>query len=135
MYPDIREAGRVSLFKSHHPDYEDGGQLRDFVYVADAVDIVLWLLDHAETNGIFNVGTGKARSFADLARATFAAATVPAAIHYREMPEELRARYQYFTQARMDRLRAAGYQKPFTTLEDGVADYVRRYLAKDDPYR
>jgi ADP-L-glycero-D-manno-heptose 6-epimerase len=135
MYPDIREAGRVSLFKSHHPDYEDGGQLRDFVYVADAADIALWLLDHPETNGLFNVGTGKARSFADLARATFAAANMPAAIHYRDMPEELRARYQYFTQARMDRLRAAGYEKPFTALEDGVAEYVRGYLAKDDPYR
>ena len=135
MYPDIIAAGRVSLFKSHHPDYEDGGQLRDFVYVADTVDITLWLLDRPEISGLFNVGTGKARSFADLARATFAALQAPPEIHYRDMPEELKARYQYFTQACMDRLRAQGYAKPFTMLEAGVTDYVRTYLDTEDPYR
>jgi ADP-L-glycero-D-manno-heptose 6-epimerase len=135
MYPDIMAAGRVFLFKSHRSDYEDGGQLRDFVSVADAAEIVLWLLEHPEVSGLFNVGTGKARSFADLARATFAALDRPPEIYYRDMPEELRARYQYFTQACMDRLREAGYAKPFTTLEMGVADYVRSYLATEDPYR
>jgi len=135
MYPDIVAAGRVSLFKSHHPDYEDGGQLRDFVSVVDAADIVLWLLDHPQVSGLFNVGTGKARSFADLARATFAALGRTAQIHYRDMPEELKARYQYFTQARMERLRAAGYAKPFTPLEAGVKDYVQNHLSKADPYR
>jgi ADP-L-glycero-D-manno-heptose 6-epimerase len=135
MYPDIIAQGRVSLFKSHHPDYADGGQLRDFVSVNDAADIVLWLLAEEGVNGLFNVGTGKARSFADLARATFAALGREPEIHYRDMPESLRARYQYFTEAKMDRLRAAGYIKPPTALEDGVADYVRHYLDTDDPYR
>ena len=135
MYPDIVAAGRVSLFKSHRPDYKDGGQLRDFVSVADAAEIVLWLLGHPEVSGLFNVGTGKARSFADLARATFAALNRAPEINYRDMPEELRPRYQYFTEACMDRLREAGYAKPFTLLEAGVADYVRSYLDTEDPYR
>jgi ADP-L-glycero-D-manno-heptose 6-epimerase len=135
MYPDIMAAGRVSLFKSHHPDYEDGGQLRDFVSVADAADITLWLLGNPGVSGLFNVGTGRARSFADLARASFAALARPPQIHYRDMPEELKARYQYFTQAAMGRLRDAGYARPPTPLEDGVRDYVRNYLDTDDPYR
>jgi ADP-L-glycero-D-manno-heptose 6-epimerase len=135
MYPDIVAAGRVSLFKSHHPDYADGGQLRDFVYVADAADIVLWLLNRPEVSGLFNVGTGKARSFADLAHASFAALKRPAQIHYRDMPEDLKARYQYFTEARMDRLRDAGYAKQFTPLEAGVSDYIQKFLDTKDPYR
>jgi ADP-L-glycero-D-manno-heptose 6-epimerase len=135
MYPDIMAAGRVSLFKSHRPDYEDGGQLRDFVSVSDVVEIVAWLLGHREVSGLFNVGTGRARSFADLARATFAALNRRPDIHYRDMPEGLRARYQYFTEAKMERLRGAGYTRPATSLEDGVADYVRSYLDTDDPYR
>ena len=135
MVPDILAAGRVSLFKSHHPDYEDGGQLRDFVAVADAAAITLWLLDHPAVSGLFNVGTGQARSFADLARASFAALGRPPQIHYRDMPEELKARYQYFTQAPMARLRDAGYATPPTSIEDGVSDYIQNFLVKDDPYR
>jgi len=135
MYPDIMAQGRVSLFKSHRPDYVDGGQLRDFISVRDVVDIVSWLLDHEGVCGLFNAGTGRARSFADLAHATFAALNRKPEIHYREMPADLRARYQYFTEAQMDRLRAAGFNKPPTALEDGVADYVRRYLDTADPYR
>ena len=127
--------GRVRLFKSHRPDYADGGQLRDFVYVRDCVDVVLWLLDHPDVNGIYNVGSGQARSFADLITALYRAVGCEPAIDYVDMPDHLRARYQYFTQGRLDRLRAAGYTAPMTGLEDGVADYVRHFLSQPDPYR
>ena len=123
------------LFRSHHPDYSDGGQLRDFVHVDDCVEVMLWLLENPRVSGLFNLGTGKARSFADLARAVFAAMGKPPLIEYVDTPEAIRAKYQYFTQARMERLRAAGYSRPFTSLEDGVARYVREFLATDDPYR
>ncbi|HEY0052731.1 MAG TPA: ADP-glyceromanno-heptose 6-epimerase [Caulobacteraceae bacterium] len=135
IWPTVESGGIVSLFKSHHPDYPDGGQLRDFVYVRDVSKVVLWLLDHPRISGIFNLGTGEARAFADLAKATFAAAGREPSIAYREMPEVLRGRYQYFTQARMDRLRRAGYAEPFATREEGVGDYVRGYLSRPDPYR
>ncbi|SLN21134.1 ADP-glyceromanno-heptose 6-epimerase [Oceanibacterium hippocampi] len=131
----IRDGGPVELFTSHHPDYPDGGQRRDFVHVGDCVDIVLWLLDNPAASGLFNVGTGRARSFHDLANAVYAALGLPADIRFIPMPEEIRPKYQYFTEARMERLRKAGYNAPFTSLEDGVADYVRRYLEADDPYR
>ena len=131
----IAAGGEMRLFKSHHPDYPDGGQLRDFIHVRDCVAVVLWLLDHPQVCGIFNVGTGKARSWSDLAHALFRAADRPPQIRFIPLPEDLRLRYQYFTEARMERLRAAGYQAAFTSLEDGVAAYVRGYLAGDDPYR
>jgi len=127
--------GRVRLFRSNHPDYEDGGQLRDFVHVRDAVDGVLWLLDNPGVSGIFNVGSGKAHSFNDLIAALYRALGRTPAIDYIEMPEGLQARYQYFTQADLGRLRAAGYGAPMTGLEDGVADYVRNFLSQPDPYR
>ncbi len=123
------------LFKSHRSDYKDGGQLRDFIWIGDCVDIVLWLLDNKSVNGLFNCGTGQARSFADLAQAVFAAAGKKPKIDYVPMPESLRDKYQYFTEARMDRLRKAGYAKPFTSLEDGIGRYVRDYLAAADPHR
>ncbi len=123
------------LFKSHHPGYADGGQLRDFVWVDDCVAQVLWLLDHPDVNGIFNCGSGKARSFADLAKAVYAAAGREPLIEFVPTPEDIRDKYQYFTEARMDRLRAAGYGGNATSLEDGVRDYVTGYLATDDPYR
>ena len=125
----------MRLFKSHHPDYPDGGQRRDFVYVADCVDVVLWLLDHPGVSGLFNMGTGQSRTFLDLANAVYAALGRDPNIEFVDTPPGLRDKYQYFTEARMERLRAAGYAKPFTSLEDGVADYVRKYLATDDPYR
>lgn len=124
----------VGLFKSYKPAFEDGGQLRDFVYVQDCVDVIEWLLDHPDAQGLFNLGTGQARSFRDLISATFAAAGQAPRIHYIDMPESLRARYQYFTQADMGRLRAAGYDRPFTPLEVGVGDYVARYLSQADPH-
>ena len=135
IWPDVSHGDPVRLFKSHHPAYAHGGQLRDFVYVRDAVDVVAWLLDNTAVSGIFNLGTGEARSFADLALAVYDAAGQPPAIEYFDMPEPIRDRYQYFTQADIGRLRAAGYAAPFTSLEEGVADYVGRYLAQPDPYR
>jgi ADP-L-glycero-D-manno-heptose 6-epimerase len=123
------------LFRSHNPKYPDGGQLRDFIWVGDCADAMTWLHDHPQVSGLFNLGTGKARSFADLAAATFAAHGKRPDIRYVDTPVEIRDRYQYFTEAKMDRLRAAGYAKPFTRLEDGVALYVKNFLSASDPYR
>ena len=125
----------ITLFKSHHPDYADGGQLRDFVSVVDCVAVMLWLYDNPSVSGLFNLGTGKARSFADLIGALFAAVRREPAIDYVDTPLEIRGNYQYFTQAEMGRLRAAGYGAPFLSLEEGVADYVDNHLSRDDPYR
>jgi ADP-L-glycero-D-manno-heptose 6-epimerase len=125
----------ATLFKSHNPDYADGGQLRDFVWVGDVCDAMVWLKDHPEVNGLFNLGSGKARSFADLAKAVFRAMNREPQIRYIETPEAIRAKYQYFTEAKMERLQAAGYTKPMTELEDGVARYVRDFLQAADPYR
>ncbi|PIB92244.1 ADP-glyceromanno-heptose 6-epimerase [Caulobacter sp. FWC2] len=135
IWPRVAAGEGVKLFKSHHPDYEDGGQLRDFVYVRDAVDVIAWLSQNSAVNGVFNLGSGHARSFRDLAVATFEAVNRAPDITYIDMPEVLRGKYQYYTQADMSRLRAAGYDAPMTTLEDGVADYVAGYLNTDDPYR
>jgi ADP-L-glycero-D-manno-heptose 6-epimerase len=135
LFEQISDGGRARLFRSHHPDYEDGGQLRDFIWVGDCVDVMLWLYDTPKVSGLFNCGTGRARSFADLADACFAAMNCARAIDFVDTPESLRAHYQYFTQARMERLRAAGYDRPFTSLEDGVARYVQGYLQTNDPYR
>jgi len=134
-YPLVANGQPVTLFQSHHPDYPDGGQLRDFVFVDDCVDVMLWLLEHPEVNGLFNLGSGKARSFADLAKAIAAALDKPSQIEFFPTPEAIRPNYQYFTEARMDKLRAAGYTKPFTELEDGVRRYVQGYLARPDRYR
>lgn len=125
----------VTLFRSHRDGYADGEQLRDFVYVADCVSVMLWLWQHAGTSGLFNLGTGAARSFKDLMAATAAAAGKPLAVQYRDMPLSIRANYQYFTQAEMGKLRQAGYDKPFWTLEQGVADYVGNHLLTADAYR
>ncbi len=133
-YAVIRDGRALQLFRSYRPEYPDGGQLRDFVYVKDCVDVVLWLLDHERVSGLFNLGTGQARSWLDLAKALFDAADRPVAIEFIDMPGALIEKYQYFTQARMDRLRAAGYVRPFTPLEHGVSQYIRRYLAAPDRY-
>jgi ADP-L-glycero-D-manno-heptose 6-epimerase len=125
----------VTLFRSHRPDVPDGGQKRDFVYVRDCVQVVQWLLAHPQVNGLFNLGTGRARSFAELAGALFAALKCPQRIEYVEAPAEVLAHYQYFTEARMERLREVGYTQPCTSLEEGVAEYVQRYLSQPDPYR
>lgn len=125
----------MRLFRSYRPEYGDGGQLRDFVYVMDCVDVVLWLLDNPSVSGLFNVGSGAARSWQDLAKAMFAAAGREPRIEFIDMPAALIEKYQYFTEARLDRLRSAGYRQAFATLEAGIADYVGRYLACEDRYR
>lgn len=127
-YQQVAEKGEMSLFKSYNKQYDNGEQKRDFIYVKDAVDIVLFFIDHPGINGIFNVGTGEARTWNDLARSLFAAVGKPVNIGYTEMPEVLKPRYQYFTQADVTKLRNAGYTRPFTRLEDAVIDYVR-YLS------
>ena len=129
-FNQIKEKGSVNLFRSHHPDYMDGRQLRDFIYVKDVIAVCQWLAEHLPTSGIYNLGTGKARSFEDLVLATFSALDMEPDIRFVDMPEDIRSRYQYFTEAEMDKLKTAGYDAPFHSLEEGIADYVRNYLAK-----
>ncbi len=134
-YRRIRSGERARLFRSHRPDYPDGGQMRDFVWVGDCVAVLLWLYDNPDRQGLFNVGSGRARSFLDLAHAVYRALGRAPEIEWVDTPAEIRAKYQYFTEARIDRLRQAGYAKPMTALEDGVATYVRDFLEAADPYR
>ncbi|MFI5201898.1 MAG: ADP-glyceromanno-heptose 6-epimerase [Candidatus Kapaibacterium sp.] len=133
-YNQINETGALRLFKSADPRYKDGEFKRDFIYVMDAVDVVMWALANPDVNGIFNLGTGQARSWNDLANAMFDAMKKPRNIIYIDMPENVRSQYQYFTEADMSKLRAAGYSKPFQKLEDSVSDYARNYLMKADQY-
>lgn len=130
----IHETGQVRLFKSYRPEYADGGQMRDFVYVKDCTGVLWWLLNRGEANGIFNLGTGRARTWNDLIRAVFAAMGLPTRIDYIEMPEAIRGQYQYFTEAKMEKLRAAGCPVSFRPLEESVADYVKGHLLQADPY-
>jgi ADP-L-glycero-D-manno-heptose 6-epimerase len=125
IYPLVKAGETVQLFKSHHPRYRDGGQLRDFVYVKDCVAAVRWLLQNPTVSGLFNVGTGVARSFLDLVTAAGAAVGRPPNVQFIDTPAELRDKYQYFTQAEMTKLRAAGFEHRFYSLEDGVRDYVQ----------
>lgn len=134
-FNQIKDTGLVKLFRSHRPDYKDGQQLRDFIYVKDLVSVIGWMLHHmyaqqwdASKNGLYNLGTGKARSFYDLAANTFIAQGLEPNIEFIDMPEDIRDKYQYFTEANMAKLRAAGYDKPFLSLEEGVKDYVANYL-------
>lgn len=132
-YNQIKQGGVVKLFRSHRPDFADGQQLRDFVYVKDVVRVIGWLLEQATTgkapaSGLYNLGTGKARSFYDLAAATFSALDLEPNIQFIDMPEDIRDKYQYFTEANMQKLQDAGFSEPFTSLEAGVDDYVRQYL-------
>jgi ADP-L-glycero-D-manno-heptose 6-epimerase len=135
LHRQISSGAHATLFKSHHPDYPDGGQKRDFVWIDDVVDIMLWLYDQPRIAGIYNAGSGQARSFADLAHAVYAALRKEPQLRYIEMPEGLRGNYQYFTEAKLDRLRQAGYIKPMTGLEDGVRRYVEEFLTRQDVYR
>ncbi|MGH7022330.1 MAG: ADP-glyceromanno-heptose 6-epimerase [Caulobacteraceae bacterium] len=134
IWPDVASGSAVKLFRSCRDGVADGGQRRDFVYVRDAAEVVAWLFQRGDVSGIFNLGSGKARSFHDLASAVFHAAGKTPRVEFIDMPEGLKDRYQYFTEARMERLAAAGYAKAFTPLEDGVADYVTGFLATPDPY-
>jgi ADP-L-glycero-D-manno-heptose 6-epimerase len=133
-FHQIRQTGKVRLFKSYLPEYTDGGQMRDFVYVKDCVDAIWWLLQNPSVNGIFNLGTGKARTWNDLIHAVFAAMNIKPDIEYIEMPEGLRNQYQYFTQAEMGKLKTAGCPVNFSPLEDSVRDYVVNYLQQADPH-
>jgi ADP-L-glycero-D-manno-heptose 6-epimerase len=127
-YNQIKDTGGMKLFRSHNPEYKDGEQQRDFIYVDDVVDVCLWLMHHRQNSGIYNLGTGKARTFLDLTRAVFTAMGQEENISFIDTPEDIRDKYQYFTEANMDKLRSIGYDKPFTELEDGVQDYVSKYL-------
>ncbi len=129
-YNQIRKDGVVKLFRSHRPDFKDGQQLRDFVYVKDVIKVCVWLMQRQPASGLYNLGTGLARSFEDLVNATYAGLDRPANIQYIDMPADIRDKYQYFTEANMQKLRAAGYTEPFYSLEAGVGDYVRNYLSK-----
>lgn len=126
----IRETGEVKLFRSHRPDFRDGQQLRDFIYVKDVIKVCWWLMENQPASGIYNLGTGKARAFEDLVKASFHGLDKEPVIRYIDMPEDIRDKYQYFTEANMSKLKAAGYTEPFYSLEAGVDDYVRNYLAE-----
>ncbi|NPA40068.1 MAG: ADP-glyceromanno-heptose 6-epimerase [Thermodesulfobacteria bacterium] len=132
-YEQIKKTGKVKLFKSYHPDYPDGGQKRDFIYVKDAVEVTLFFWENPDVNGIFNVGTGKARTFKDLVLAVFSALRLEPNIEYIDMPENLKKQYQYFTQADITKLKKAGYNKPITSLEEAVKSYVN-WLETQDIY-
>lgn len=133
-YRQVLEHHRLQLFQSHKKGCDDGEQRRDFVYVFDVARVILWFLDHPEANGIFNLGTGEARTFNDLAKAIFSGLEMPQKIEYIPTPEDIRASYQYFTEADLTRLRAAGCDIAFTPLETAVDDYIRNYLTKDNPH-
>jgi ADP-L-glycero-D-manno-heptose 6-epimerase len=135
IWPHVRDGQSVQLFKSYRPDVPDGGQKRDFVYVRDVAEVVAWLVRSPNVNGVYNLGSGQARSFEDMARAVFSAAGREPRIDYTPMPPAIRDKYQYFTEARMERLMQAGYPNPFTPLEAGIGDYVANYLSQPDPYR
>lgn len=127
-FNQIRDNGNVKLFRSHRPDFNDGQQLRDFVYVMDVLKVCFWLMQQQPASGLYNLGTGEARSFEDLVKATYAGLEKESVIEFIDMPEDIREKYQYFTEANMAKLRAAGYNEPFYTLEQGIDDYVRNYL-------
>jgi ADP-L-glycero-D-manno-heptose 6-epimerase len=136
-FNQIKETGKVKLFKSHKPDYNDGEQLRDFIYVKDVVAVIGWMLESMLDkkwqplhNGLYNLGTGEARSFTDLVKSTYAGLDLAPNIEFIDMPMDIRETYQYFTEASMEKLKAAGYKTGFTSLEEGVQDYVAHYLQK-----
>jgi ADP-L-glycero-D-manno-heptose 6-epimerase len=134
-FPVVQDGGPLRLFRSYNPKYPDGGQMRDFIYVRDCVDVILWFLEHPGASGLYNLGTGQARTWLDLANALYGALGYAANVEIVDMPIELQSQYQYYTQANMGRLRELGYRHPFTSLENGIDDYVKRYLLNQDPYR
>lgn len=133
-YNQIKKTGGMKLFRSHNPDFKDGEQLRDFVYVKDVVEVILFMMEKQPQSGLYNLGTGKARAFKDLVSSTFGAMGLEPRISFIDTPEDIRDKYQYFTEADMAKLRAAGYLNDFTTLEEGVSDYVSNYLTEDKVY-
>jgi ADP-L-glycero-D-manno-heptose 6-epimerase len=133
-FNQIKKTGKVKLFRSHKEGYEDGEQLRDFVYVKDVIAICFWLMENQPASAIYNLGTGKARTFNDLVKSTFAGLDLKPEIEYIDIPEDIRDKYQYFTEATMDKLKAIGYTKEFYSLEKGIEDYVKNYLVKNSFY-
>ncbi|MFN8257920.1 MAG: ADP-glyceromanno-heptose 6-epimerase [Bacteroidales bacterium] len=133
-YNQIKQTGGMKLFKSHHPDYKDGEQLRDFIYVKDVVEVLYFLMNNRKNSGIFNLGTGKARTFLDLVKNTFKSMNTAENISYIDTPADIRDKYQYFTEAKMEKLRKAGFSKTFCTLEEGIEDYVKNYLSQNKYY-
>ncbi len=129
-FNQIGKTNHMKLFRSHNPNYKDGEQIRDFIYVKDVVNVMYFLMHHRKDSGLYNLGTGKARSFLDLVRATFAAMEIPESISFVDTPIDIRDKYQYYTQANMQKLKNIGYLQAFTSLEQGVSDYVKNYLAK-----
>lgn len=133
-FKQIQEKGSMKLFRSHNPDYKDGMQLRDFVYVKDVVEVCYFLMHHRKNSGIYNLGTGKAEPFLELAERTFEALGLEPKIDFIDTPEDIRDTYQYYTQAEMQKLRSIGYDRPFMALKEGVQDYVQGYLKKGEFY-
>ena len=124
----------MKLFRSHNPEYQDGEQMRDFVYVKDVVDVCYFLMHHRKNSGIYNLGSGKARTFLDLTKTVFKALNKKEVIEFMDTPLDIRDKYQYFTEANMNKLKNIGYSKPFYSLEDGATDYVQNYLTSGLKY-
>jgi ADP-L-glycero-D-manno-heptose 6-epimerase len=133
-YGQIKNTGKMKLFRSHRPDFADGGQLRDFIYVKDLTEVCLFMMQHRKHSGIYNLGTGRARTFVDLAKGLFHTLGMEEQIEFIDTPEDIRDKYQYFTEAKMEKLYNAGYTRPFTSLEEGIHDYVTQYLSKQKNY-
>ena len=133
-FNQVQKTGAMKLFRSHNPDFKDGEQLRDFVYVKDVVDVLWFFYSHQEKDGLYNLGTGQARSFKALAEGTFRAMDLEPNISFIDTPEDIRDKYQYFTEADMSKLRALGYSQPFHSLEEGINDYVRTYLKSGERF-
>ncbi len=127
-FNQITNTSKMKLFRSHHPDFKDGEQMRDFIYVKDLIEVCIFLMNHRKNSGIYNLGSGKARTFLDLVKNAFKAMNVDEQIEFIDTPVDIRDKYQYFTEAKMDKLKSIGYNKPFHTLEEGVEDYVENYL-------
>lgn len=128
-FNQIKSTGKMKLFRSHNPEYKDGEQMRDFIYVKDILDVCIWLMHHRKNSGIFNLGSGRARTFLDLVKNVFKSLAIAEEIEFIDTPEDIRDKYQYFTEANMSKLKSIGYPNDFTTLEDGVGDYVTNYLS------
>jgi ADP-L-glycero-D-manno-heptose 6-epimerase len=133
-FNQIKKTGGMKLFRSHNPEFKDGEQMRDFVYVKDVVEVCMFLMHHRRNSGIYNLGSGKARTFMDLVKNTFKAIDNEEVISFVDTPEDIRDKYQYFTEANMSKLKSIGYERPFHTLEEGVSDYVKNYLVEEKYY-
>jgi len=133
-FNQIKEQSKINLFQSHKEGIENGHQKRDFIYVKDVVDVIVWFYKNQQNSGIYNLGTGKARTFLDVTKSVFNSLNIKEEINFIPTPISIRNSYQYFTQANMDKLRKIGYTKPFTSLEDGIDDYIKNYLNKDKSY-